>query len=121
MTDETLIPHCIIQHSVNENGSFFKDLFLPDNILKSCDICMMEFKNCRVKKNHMFLFHHNQSGGSRMNQQLPASIVKRGPVIYFSINYNYHKKFYDFFQEDVVDDFLQVVYDRFNPGDKYKF
>ena len=56
-----------------------------------------------------------------MNQQLPVSVVKRGPVIYFSINYNYHKNFYDFFQEDVDDDFLQVVYNRFNPGDEYKF
>ena len=121
MTDETLRIHYIIQHSVNENNYFFKDLFLPDNVLKSCNICMMEFKNCRVKKNHIFLFHYNQSGGSRMNQQLPVSVVTRGPVTYFSINYNGHKKFYDFFQEDVVDDFLQGVYNRFNPGDEYKF
>ena len=64
MTDETLRTHCIWQHSVNENEYFFKDLFLPDNNLKNCDRCMMEFKNCRVKKNHMFLFHYNQAGGA---------------------------------------------------------
>ena len=81
----------------------------------------MKFKNCRVKKNHTFLFHYNQSEGSRMNQQLPVSVVTRGPVTYFSINYNGHKNFYDFFQEDVVDDFLQGVYNRFNHGDEYKF
>ena len=99
MTDETLRIHYIIQHSANENDYFFKDLFLPDNILKSCVICMVEFKNCRVKKNHMFLFHYSQSGGSRMNQQLPVSVVTRDPVTYFSINYNDHKNFYFFFKK----------------------
>ena len=82
---------------------------------------MREFKNCRVKKTHMFLFPYNQSGGSRMNQRLPVSVVTRGTVTYFSMNYNDHKNFYDFFQEDVVDDLLQGVYNRFNPGDEYKF
>ena len=56
-----------------------------------------------------------------MNQQLPVSVVTRGPVTYLSINYNDHKNFYDFFQEDVVDDFLQGVYNRSNHGDEYKF
>ena len=56
-----------------------------------------------------------------MNQQLLVSVVTRRPVTYFSINYNDHKNFYDFFQEDAVDDFLQGVYNCFNPGDKYKF
>ena len=96
MTDETLRIHYIIQHSANENDYFFKDLFLPDNILKSCDIYMNEIKNCRVKKNHMFLFHYNLSGGSRMNQQLPVSVVTRDSVTYFSINYNDHKNFFFF-------------------------
>ena len=55
-----------------------------------------------------------------MNQQLPVNVVTRGPVTFFSINYNDHKNFYDFFQ-DVVDDFLQGVYNRFNECDEYKF
>ena len=54
----------------------------------------------------MFLFHYNQLGSSRMNQQLHVSVVARGPVTYFSVNYNDHKNFYDFFQEDVVDGFF---------------
>ena len=88
MTDETLRTHYIWQHSINENDYFFKDLFSSDNNLKSCDKCMMEFKNCRVKKKHVF-------------------VLRRGPVKYFSINYNQHKNFYDFFQESVVDDFCR--------------
>ena len=55
-----------------------------------------------------------------MNQQLPVNVVTRDPATYFSINYNDHKNFYDFFQ-DVVDDFLQGVYNRFNECDEYKF
>ena len=55
-----------------------------------------------------------------MNQQLHVIVVARGLVTYFSVNYNDHKNFCDFFQEDVVDYFLQGVYNRFNPGAEYK-
>ena len=99
MTDETLRTHYIWQHSVNENEYFFKDLFLPGNNLKSCNRCMMEFKNCRVKKTHMFLFHYNQAGDSRMNQQLPINVLRRGPVKYFSINYTQYKTFMIFLKK----------------------
>ena len=73
------------------------------------------------EKNPHVVFHYKQSGGIKMNQQLPVSVATRGPVTYFSINYNGHKKFNNFFQEDVVDDFLQGLYNCFNPNDEYKF
>ena len=44
---------------------------------------MMEFRNCRSKKNHMFLFHYNQAGRSTTNQQLPINALKRNPITYF--------------------------------------
>ena len=68
----------------------------------------------------MFLFHYNQSGGSRMNQQLPLNVLKRGPITYFSVNFNQHKDFYNFFEESIVDDFLDAVYARFAPDDEIK-
>lgn len=68
----------------------------------------------------MFLLHYNQTGGSRTDQQLPVNILRRDPVKYFSINYRQNKKFYDFNQERVVDDFLQAVYNRFISDDEYK-
>ena len=54
-----------------------------------------------VKKN-MFLFHygkHQQLGGNRdpRNSTLPINVLKRGPTTYYSINFNQHKNFYDFF------------------------
>ena len=52
----------------------------------------------------MFLLHYNQMGGNRRNQQLPINILKRGSVKYFSINYNQHRNFYNFFQEQIADD-----------------
>ena len=118
MSDETLRSHYTWQHLVNENNSYFQDLFVPDTNLKRCDICLMDFKNSRIKKNHMFLLHYNQTGGSRMNQQLPVNVLRRGPVKYFSINYQQHKN--DFFQESVTDDFLQAVYNNFVSNNEYK-
>ena len=68
----------------------------------------------------MFLFHYSQAGGSRLNQQLPINVLRRGPIKYFSVNYNQYKNFNNFFQETIVDDFLEAVYARFTPDDKYK-
>ena len=120
MSDETLITHYIYGHSINANGNFFKDLFLPDNNLKSCEKCMMEFKSCRLKKNHMFLFHYNQSGGNTLNQQLPVNTLKRGPITYFSINFDRHKNFYNLSEEIIVNDFIGSVYAQFVPAGESK-
>lgn len=59
-------------------------------------------------------------GGSRTNQQLPINIFKRGPIKYFSINYNQHKNFYNFLGEQIVDDFLDSVHSRFVSDGEYK-
>ena len=77
---------------------------------------MIDFNNPKMKRNHMFLVHYNRMGGNRRNQQLPINILRRGAIIYFSISYNQHK---NFFQQQIVDDFLDSVYTRFNPDDQY--
>ena len=58
----------------------------------------------------MFLFHYTQAGGSRLKKQLPINVLRGDPIKYFSINYNQRKNFYNFFQESIVDDFLEAVY-----------
>ena len=68
----------------------------------------------------MFLFHYGQAGSSRLNQQLPINVLRSGPIKYFSVNYNKHKKISNFFQESVVDHFLEGLYAPFTPHDKYK-
>ena len=81
---------------------------------------MIYFPNERFRKNHMFFFHYNQAGASRRNQQLPVNVLHRGPVKYFNINFQQHKSYYDFFQERIIDDFLQAVRNRFVSDDEYK-
>ena len=104
LSDETLKNHCIWKHLVNEDDCCFKDLFTLVTNTKSCDICGIHFKSARTRKNCMFLLHYNQMGGNRRNQQLPINILKRGSIKYFSINYNQHRNFYNFFQEQIADD-----------------
>ena len=55
-----------------------------------------------------------------MNRQLPINILRGDPINYYSINFHQHKHFYDFFQEGVVDDFLNSVYERFLSDGQYK-
>ena len=55
-----------------------------------------------------------------MNQQLPINVFKRGPIKYFSINFNQHEKFYNFYEESIVDDFIDSVYARFVPAGEIK-
>ena len=76
---------------------------------------MIEFKNSRVRKNHMFLKYCNQSGGSRMNQQLPVNVVEHGQITYYSINFDQHETFYNFSEKNIVDDFFDSVYAQFVP------
>ena len=90
------------------------------------------------------MLHYNQVRGSRMNRQLPVSVLRRGPIVYYLINFLQHKNYdfhpesivddflnylinflqqknYDFFQESIVNDFLNSVYERFvSGGAEYK-
>ena len=50
-------------------------------------------------------------GGSK--NVLPLNTLIRGPITNYSINFNQHKNFYDFFSASVVDDFLNSVYNSF--------
>ena len=68
----------------------------------------MQFKNCRQKRNHNFLYRYRQTGGE-INQQLPVNILRRGLLTYYSINYQQHKNFYDFFDEKIVETFFNSV------------
>ena len=115
LSEVDLKNHYIWQHSINENNIYLNDIFKPDTIRKGYDICQIDFENSRSQKNHIFLFHYGQLGGNRGNGQLPINILKRGPITYYTILYDQHRNFFDFFGEQIVDDFLSSVYNRFNP------
>ena len=69
------------------------------------------------KKSHNILFHYNHVGGSR-NQQLPIIVLRRGAILYFSLNSFQNKN--DFYDEKIAHDFLNSVYERFVSGRNYK-
>ena len=52
---------------------------------------------------------------NRVAVPLPVNILKRGPLIYYSINFYQLKKFYDFFDEKIVDSFFNPVKELFVP------
>ena len=104
--------HYQYYHSVNENNYFFRELSLPNNKPKRCDECQIQFKNCRQKRNHIFFCFMEIN---RVAVPLPVNILKRGPLIYYSINFYQLKKFYDFFDEKIVDSFFNPVKELFVP------
>ena len=60
-----------------------------------------KFLTATETKKISFLQHYQQTGGSANAQNnLPISVLKRGPVTYFSINYSLHSNFYNFFDAE---------------------
>ena len=47
--------------------------------------------------------------------------LRRSPVIYYSINFEQHKDFYDFYDEKIVNSFFDSVKERFVPNEKVEF
>ena len=114
---EKVIKKHVNFHKIKEDDIFFKDLFLPDTLEKKWNFCNIFFKTCRQKKIHMFfsiMVQKKQFGGSKRSTLL-INILKCGLITYFSINFTQNKNFYGFFKSDVVDDFLQSVYESYHP------
>ena len=78
-----------------------------------------------MKKNHLFLFHYSkkQSGGRLQRaHDLLLNVLKRGAITHYSVNFNQHKDFYDFYSSNMVDVFLDNVHLAFNSRNRmYKF
>ena len=108
-------------HEVNEKDPHFIDLFEPDTVKRTCGICRAKFDNCRLKKKHMLLYRYGQQVGGSKAKDLPLNILKRGPITYHTINFDQHKKYCDFFSTDMIDVFLDSVYNAFKPKHVCKF
>ena len=118
--EQVLKKHYVVYHFINDEDIYFKDLFLPDILDKTCRICNVIFKSPRSKKKHMFLFHYGkdkQIGGNRSQRTstLPINVLNGGPITHYSINFSQHKNFYDFFSSGIVDAFLGSVYEIYRP------
>ena len=54
--EQVLKKHYVDYHFINDEGIYFKDLFLPDTLDKTCRICNVIFKSSRSKKKtHVFV------------------------------------------------------------------
>ena len=93
-----------------------KIYFSPTQVTENVIFAILNFK----KKEVMFLFHYGQMGGSRGACQLPPNVLKRGPITYYTIIYEQHRNFYDFFSDQIVEDYLNSVYSRYNPDKENK-
>ena len=71
---------------------------------------------------HAFLYHygkHQQIGGAASRTStLPINVSKRGKITYYSINFDQHKNFYDFFTSDIIDHFLESFYEIYQSTNK---
>ena len=78
------------------------------------------FYKDRDLKNHNFIRHYQVRGAQSANK--PLNILKRDGFVIYSINFEQHSDFYDFFNsERIVNDFLDVVDRRFVITDHVEF
>ena len=90
-------------HRVNENDYCFKESFSSNTMEKSC----------RVKKNHMFLYHYGKQFGSGTKS---INVLKRDKSEYYTINFDQHQNIYNFFDGGLVDKFIRAVRQNFKAG-----
>ena len=103
--------HYIDFHGVGKSNPFFLELFQPDTLDKKCKRCSVVFASSRMKKIHMFLYHYGHTGSTRnLNDHVPLNILKRGKIVYYSVIFDQHKNYFDFFGTDMVGVFLDTVY-----------
>ena len=118
------LEHYVDFHGVEKSNSYFLELFKPDTLDRKCKNCCLMLNSSRMKKNHMFLYHYNQAGSARNRlNDLPLNVLKRGQIVYYSVNFVQHRNYYDFFSTVMIDIFLINVYDVFKPERNllYKF
>ena len=112
-------------HLIDPKDEKILNLFKPDYFEDDkCIECSIVFSNSRKKKNHMFLKHYKQQiSGSKNNVNAPLSILRRDIITYYSVNFDQHKSFYNFYSSDMIKDFFNNVNHTFKPSKniKYKF
>ena len=115
---EDLLRHYIDYHNVDENNWFFQKLFQIPNksILKRCIRCDEFLTTDKHKSVHNFLKHYYE-GKKIPFEDKPIDILRFPGLVIYSIEFQKHKDFYNFFNsEEAVDHFLRNVKYKFKPG-----
>ena len=116
--------HYVDFHGVDQANSYFLDLFRTDSLDRKCKKCCMTLNSKRMKKKSHVLYHYSQAGGARNRLiDLPLNVLRRAQIVYYSVNFDQHRNYYNFLSTDMIDTFLGVVYDAFKPERNllYKF
>ena len=117
---EDLFNHYVSYHNVDENNWFFQKLFQIKNksLLKQCVRCNEFLTTEKYKPIHNFLKHYEK--GKRIPFEDKSIVIVSYPgLLIYSIEFQKHKDFYDFFNsERCVDDFLRNVKYKFKPSVK---
>ena len=117
--EEDLLNHYVSYHNVDENNCFFQKLFQSKikSLLKHCVRCSEFLTTEKHKSVHNFLKH--DEGKSILFEGKPIEISRFPGLTIYSIEFQKHKNFYDFFSsEKCVDDFLRNVKHKFKYGGK---
>lgn len=95
MKENVLKKHYVNYHAVNEDDFIFKNFFTSDTLDKKCKICRVNFDTARMAQKHMLLYHYGTKPhiGSASVSDLLLNINRRGPITYYSINFDQHKYF----------------------------
>ena len=107
--------HYVDFHGVDDSNPYLLQLFQPDTLDRKCTKCSVVFGSSRMKKNHMFLYHYNHTGGTRRLNELPLNVLRRAQIVYYSVNFDQYKNYYGFLSTDMINVFLDSVYNVFKP------
>ena len=117
---EELLNHYVSYHNVDKNNWFFQKLFQSKNkaLLKHFVRCNEFLTTGKHKSAHNFLKHYDKDKSIPFEDK-PTDIVRFPGLTIYSIEFQKHKEFYDFFNsEKCVDDFLRDVRYKFKPAGK---
>ena len=120
---KALLDHYLSYHNIDENNWFFQKLFQTKNkvLLKNCVRCSEFLTTEKHKATHDFLEHYKE-GNDIPFEEKPLDISKFPNLLIYSIEFQKHSDFYNFYNPDkCVDDFLKNVQYRFKPNHKNWF
>ena len=117
---DEIFQHYVDFHLIESTNHYLRTLFERDSnscLKKTCDICKQVFYRDRKLKKHNFLNHIQLGHQRRQNRRI--NILRCDIFTTYSIILEQHLDQHDFFNsEQLVDDFLDVVENKFVPNKK---
>ena len=120
---KALLDHYLSYHNIDKNNWFFQKLFQVNNktLLRNRVRCSEFLTSEKHKATHDFLKHYEDGKNIPFEEKL-FDILKFSGLTVYSINFQKHSEFYDFYNsEKCVDDFLNNVKYKLKSNEKNSF